>query len=98
MTDEHVGTVEESPEKIELERLKAEYRRENKALDQRRELPQEEQARGWYSEEQANEVSRSFEEDGRWLLAEVQERIDAHCRAHGMLNEGSFSGSWAKDE
>jgi hypothetical protein len=84
MSDDGMGVVEETPEKIELERLKDEYRTKNKALDRERENLEEQVADGWYSEEQANEMSARLEENGREMLDEVQSRIEAHCAAHGL--------------
>ncbi|GAA2972139.1 hypothetical protein [Streptomyces enissocaesilis] len=79
---EDLGIVEEPPEKVELERLKDEYRRQNKALDQSRELLEEEAATGRYTEEEADEMSARFEESGREMLGEIQSRIEAHRAAH----------------
>lgn len=97
MTDDNLGTVEETPEIIELERLKDEYRTKNKALDSERETLEEATRQGWYSEEQAHEVSVRIEGSGREVLGDVQHRIDAHCRAHGLRSDGSSAMGWAEE-
>jgi hypothetical protein len=96
MTDELPVVEEDQPGKAELERLKDEYRRKNKALDAERELLEEAVRQRRYSEEYAEEMSRRIEENGREMLGEVQRRIDAHCRAYG-LKDGSFSGTWHEE-
>ncbi|HZX38112.1 MAG TPA: hypothetical protein VFF37_07240 [Streptomyces sp.] len=84
MSDDNIGPVEEAPEKAELERLKDEYRRKNKALDAERELLEDAVREHRYSQADAEEISRRLEENGREMLDEVQSRIEAHCAAHGL--------------
>ncbi|MDT9689403.1 hypothetical protein Q5762_13865 [Streptomyces sp. P9(2023)] len=98
MTDNDLPEVEQAPGKAELEKLKDEYRRKNKALDAQRESLEEEAREYGYSQEQVDERSRWIEDGGREILDEVQQRIDAHCRRYGLLTDGSFSGTWAAEE
>lgn len=75
---------EETPETVELERLKAAYRRQNIALDQSREALEEQLNSGRYSDEEATEMSSNFEASGREMLGEFQARIEAHCVEHNL--------------
>lgn len=79
-----LGTDEDSPEKTKLEELKDEYRRANKSHDALRESLEEEVATGQYTDEEADEMSVRLEGSGRERLDEIQARIEAHCRAHGL--------------
>ncbi|WP_328620711.1 hypothetical protein [Streptomyces sp. NBC_00354] len=77
-------TDEDRPEMVKLEQLKDEYRQANKNHDWFRENLEEEVATGRYSEEEADEMSVRLEESGRERLAEIQGRIEAHCRTYGL--------------
>ncbi|MEU6944280.1 hypothetical protein ABZ957_03395 [Streptomyces sp. NPDC046316] len=97
MNEHGLGKVEQPEGKEELERLKDEYRRKNKALDAEREALEDAVRERRYSPEYAEEYSRRLEENGRAVLDEVQGRIDAHCIEYG-LRDNSFSATWAAEE
>ncbi|MFE3123904.1 hypothetical protein ACFXHD_10825 [Streptomyces hydrogenans] len=97
MNNDGLGTVEQPPGVEQLERLKDEYRRKNKALDAEREELEEAVRDRRYSPGQAEELSRRLEDSGRAVLDEVQARIDSHCIAYG-LRDNSFSATWSEEE
>ncbi|MFE2559881.1 hypothetical protein ACFXGT_28425 [Streptomyces sp. NPDC059352] len=98
MSDNNEPSVEQAPGVAELEGLKDEYRRKNKALDAERQLNEQMVYENGLGQDYANEISRHTEENGRQVLDEVQRRIDAHCRHYGLTRDGSYSGNWASEE
>jgi hypothetical protein len=82
MTD--VEDLNEPAGMAELRRLQDKYRKQNIANDRARELVEEDINSGRYSDEQADEISRSFEQSCREVLDGIQGEIEAHCRAHNL--------------
>ncbi|NJP71349.1 hypothetical protein [Streptomyces sp. C1-2] len=78
----------------ELRRLKDKYRKQNIANDRARELVEEDINSGRYSDAQADEISRSFEESCREVLDRIQDEIEAHCRAYKLQSAAS---QWADE-
>ncbi|MET8765845.1 hypothetical protein [Streptomyces sp. NPDC004658] len=68
----------------ELRRLQDKYRRQNIANDRARELLEEDLNSGRYSEDQADEISRSFEQSCRDVLDGIQDEIEAHRRSYNL--------------
>ncbi|MBJ6615549.1 hypothetical protein [Streptomyces sp. I4(2020)] len=78
----------------ELQRLQDKYRKQNIANDRARELVEEDINSGRYSEEQADEISRNFEQSCREELDRIQDQIEAHCRAYKLRSTAS---QWADE-
>jgi hypothetical protein len=73
----------------ELHRLQDKYRKQNIANDRARELVEEDINSGRYTQEQADEISRSFEQSCRDVLDRIQDEIEAHCRAYNLPSTAS---------
>ncbi|WP_030173225.1 hypothetical protein [Streptomyces sp. NRRL S-813] len=88
MTDE-VEDLNEPIGTAELRRLQNKYRKQNIANDRAREQIEEDINNGRYSDEQATEISASFEQSCREILDRIQGEIEAHCRAHNLQTSSS---------
>ncbi|MBL3670795.1 hypothetical protein JL475_33530 [Streptomyces sp. M2CJ-2] len=94
MSDDLVEDVNEPDGTAELRRLQDKYRKQNIANDRARELVEEDINSGRYSDEQADEISRSFEQSCREVLDRIQDEIEAHCRAYNLHSTAS---QWADE-
>lgn len=92
MTD--VEDLNEPAGTAELRRLQDKYRKQNIANDRARELIEEDISSGRYSDEQADEISRSFEESCREVLDRIQDEIEAHRRRYNLA---STATQWADE-
>ncbi|MFH9012524.1 hypothetical protein ACH4C6_14185 [Streptomyces sp. NPDC017943] len=87
MTD--VEDINEPAGTAELRRLQDKYRKQNIANDRARELIEEDINSGRYSDEQADEISRSFEESCREVLDRIHDEIEAHRRRYNLPSTAS---------
>ncbi|USQ82645.1 hypothetical protein NFX46_01985 [Streptomyces phaeoluteigriseus] len=78
----------------ELQRLNDKYRKLNIANDRAREQVEEEINSGRYSQEQADEISASFEQSCRDALDPIQREIEAHCAKYNLR---PASAQWADE-
>lgn len=81
---EDVEDVNQPAGTAELQRLQDKYRKQNIANDRAREQIEEDINSGRYSEEQADEISASFEQSCREILDRIQDEIEAHRRAYNL--------------
>ncbi|MFE7898030.1 hypothetical protein ACFU3E_11040 [Streptomyces sp. NPDC057424] len=87
MTD--VGDLNEPAGTAELRRLQDKYRKQNIANDRARELVEEDINSGRCSDEQADEISRSFEQSCREVLDRIHDEIEAHRRCYNLPSTAS---------
>ncbi|MER6147971.1 hypothetical protein [Streptomyces hirsutus] len=94
MSDDLVEDVNEPAGTAELQRLQDKYRKQNIANDRARELIEEDLNSGRYGDDQADEISRSFEQSCREVLERIQDEIEAHRRAYNLPSTAS---QWADE-
>lgn len=87
MTD--VEDLNEPAGTAELQRLQDRYRKQNIANDRQRELIEEDINSGRYSDEQADEISRSFEQSCREVLDRIHDEIEAHRARYNLPSTAS---------
>ena len=87
--DHNVEDLNEPAGTAELRRLQDKYRKQNIANDRAREQIEEDSNSGRYSEEQADEISASFEQSCREILSQIQDEIEAHCRKYNLRDSSA---------